>query len=62
MMRHTDIRSWNIVSSDQPGMHEVIVPGIQDCSHAHMRRLNLSAGEKCVLYTLKEEVNAVQIK
>jgi 5-deoxy-glucuronate isomerase len=62
MMRHTDIRSWNIVSSDQPGMHEVIVPGIQDCSHAHMRRLNLSAGEKFELYTLKEEVNAVQIK
>lgn len=61
-MRHTNISTWNVVSSNEPGIHEVIVPGVQDCSYAHMRRLNLPTGKTFILDTKEKEINAVLIK
>ncbi|WP_426350356.1 5-deoxy-glucuronate isomerase [Alloiococcus sp. CFN-8] len=55
------LKKWKFNSSEEPGFHEVIVPGKADCSAIHIYRLNLLAGQAYTLEAKNLEMNAVLI-
>ncbi|MEA5051271.1 MAG: TIM barrel protein [Oscillospiraceae bacterium] len=56
-----DLSSWNIVSPQVPGVHEVISPATRDCRVSNILRINLRKGETCALPSGEREMNALLV-
>lgn len=57
----TDLSSWNIVSPEVPGVHEVISPAFRDCEVSNILRINLSQGQNYTLTSDDKEMNALLV-
>jgi 5-deoxy-glucuronate isomerase len=55
------MEKWAFQSSEEPGFHEVIVPGKADCKEIHIFRLNLPAGDSYELQSGGLELHPVLI-
>ena len=55
------IKKWKFNSSEEPGFHEIIVPGKADCKAIHIYRLNLLSGQAYTLESKDLEMNPVLI-
>lgn len=53
---------WKFVSSEEPGLHEVIAPGKADCQEVWIYRLNLPAGQRFCLKTGEKEMAGACIR
>lgn len=56
------MEKWNIVSSDEPGFHEVIKPNRESCDVVHVFRLNLRQGETYTINTGELEMLTMLLK
>lgn len=56
-----DLSSWNIVSPQVPGVHEVISPKFRDCQVSNIFRINLSHGLNHVLESEDKEINVLLV-
>ena len=53
---------WKFVSSEEPGLHEVIAPGKADCQEVWIYRLNLPAGQRFCLRTDEKEMTGACVR
>jgi|GEM_PF-144792 len=58
---NNDLTSWNIVSPEVPGVHEVISPAFRDCKVSNILRINLTKGQKYTLSSGEKEMNALLV-
>lgn len=56
------ISSWKVTSNNQPGFHQVIKPGVQDCRSVSIYRLNQNPEECYELDSKNEEMNLTLIQ
>lgn len=61
MDNKTRIAAWAVQSPEDPGFHEVIVPGKSECYDLSVFRLNLPASQEYVLESGALEMNPVLI-
>ena len=61
MKRPEASRAWKHLSPTFPGLHKVISPEISDCRAVTVYRLNIDAGDKFLLKSGREEINALLV-
>ena len=55
------LEQWKIVTPETPGLHECVLPGVQDCREVNILRLNLQRNESRTVDTGGREMNFVLI-